>query len=127
MSAQIYMVCQKPGSKKEVALARSPGPNQAGTYCLAVVLLKNTWRSTNIKPLTNALTRLHNATAMTLEELKAARKRLGLTQEALAHALGMQKNSITRMEMGIQRIMRTTELSVKYLLLTMSKKEKRKK
>ena len=48
-----------------------------------------------------------------------------MTQEALAHALGMQKNSITRMEMGIQRIMRTTELSIKYLLLTMSKKRRK--
>jgi transcriptional regulator with XRE-family HTH domain len=64
---------------------------------------------------------------MTIEELKRARKRLGLTQEALAHALGMQKNSITRMEMGIQRIMKTTELSVKYLLLIMDKKSRRKK
>jgi predicted transcriptional regulator len=63
---------------------------------------------------------------MTIEELKRARKRLGLTQEALAHALGMQATSIARMEMGIQRIMRTTELSVKYLLV-MSKKRKGKK
>jgi DNA-binding XRE family transcriptional regulator len=62
---------------------------------------------------------------MRREELKRARKRLGLTQQALAHALGMQKNSITRMEMGIQRIMRTTELSIKYLLLTMSKKRRK--
>lgn len=71
--------------------------------------------------------RLHNVTAMTVEELKRARKRLGLTQEALAHALGMQKTSVSRMEMGIQRIMRTTELSIKYLLLTMSKTKRGKK
>jgi DNA-binding XRE family transcriptional regulator len=64
---------------------------------------------------------------MTIEELKRARARLGMTQGELAEALGMQKNSITRMEMGIQRIMRTTELSIKYLLLTMSKKQRRKR
>jgi len=64
---------------------------------------------------------------MSIEELKRARKRFGMTQRELAEALGMQTNSITRMEMGIQPIMRTTELSVKYLLLTMSKKRKGKK
>jgi transcriptional regulator with XRE-family HTH domain len=64
---------------------------------------------------------------MTKEELKRARKRLGMTQGELAGALGMQNNSISRMEIGAQSIMRTTELSVKYLLLTMSKKRRGKK
>jgi predicted transcriptional regulator len=64
---------------------------------------------------------------MTIEDLKRARTRLGMTQRELAEALGMQTNSITRMEMGIQPIMRTTELSVRYLLLTMSKKTRGKK
>jgi DNA-binding XRE family transcriptional regulator len=69
---------------------------------------------------------LHNVTAMTIEELKRARARLGMTQGELAEALGMQKNSITRMEMGIQRIMTTTELSIRYLLLTMRKPKREK-
>jgi predicted transcriptional regulator len=64
---------------------------------------------------------------MTIEDFKRARKRLGMTQKELAEALGMQTNSVTRMEMGIQPIMRTTELSLKYLLLTMSKKRRGKK
>jgi DNA-binding XRE family transcriptional regulator len=62
---------------------------------------------------------------MTREELKRARDRLGMTQKELAEALGMQTNSVTRMEMGIQPVMRTTELAIKYLLSAMSKKRKR--
>ena len=58
---------------------------------------------------------------MTKAELKKARKRLGLTQAELAEALGMQRNSVARMEFGGQPIMRTTELAIRYLLLTMSK------
>jgi predicted transcriptional regulator len=61
---------------------------------------------------------------MTIRELKAARKRLGLSQEALANAIGMRKTSISRMEMGIQPILKTTELSIRYLLM-MSKKPRR--
>jgi predicted transcriptional regulator len=64
---------------------------------------------------------------MTREELRKARDRLGMTQKQLAEALGMQTNSVTRMEMGIQPIMRTTELSIKYLLSVVSKKRKRRK
>lgn len=59
--------------------------------------------------------------------MRRARKRLGMTQAELAEALGMQTNSVTRMEIGLQRIMRTTELAVKYLLLTMRKKPKGRK
>ena len=64
---------------------------------------------------------------MTKEELKEARDKLGMTQAELAEALGMQRNSVTRMEMGIQPIVRTTELSIRYLLLTMSKTKGRKR
>ena len=46
---------------------------------------------------------------------------MGMTQRELAEAIGMRETSIARMENGFQRIMRTTELSVKYLLLTMNK------
>jgi len=58
---------------------------------------------------------------MTKAELRRARERLGMTQKQLAEAIGMRETSIARMENGLQRIMRTTELSIKYLLLTMSK------
>jgi len=58
---------------------------------------------------------------MTKAELRRARERLGMTQKELAEAIGMRETSVARMENGFQRIMRTTELSVKYLLLTMSK------
>ncbi len=46
---------------------------------------------------------------------------MGMTQAALAEALGMQRNSVARMERGEQPIMRTTELAVKYLLSIMRK------
>jgi hypothetical protein len=38
----------------------------------------------------------------------------------------MERNSITRMEIGNRPVMRTTELAVKYLLLTMKKTKGRK-
>ena len=63
---------------------------------------------------------------MTIEELKRARKRLGMTQKELAEALGMQTNSVTRMEMGFNQSS-TSELSIRYLLLTMSKNLRRRK
>lgn len=50
-----------------------------------------------------------------------------MTQAELAEALGMQRNSVSRMENGSQPIVRTTELSVKYLLLVMSKKRRGRK
>ncbi len=49
-----------------------------------------------------------------------------MTQASLADALGMQRNSVARMERGEQPIMRTTELAVKYLLLKMRKPRGRK-
>lgn len=64
---------------------------------------------------------------MTRMELKRARERLSMTQAELAEALGMQRNSVSRMENGSQPIVRTTELSVKYLLLVMSKKRRGRK
>jgi len=48
-----------------------------------------------------------------------------MTQSQLAEALGMHgKNSIAMMEGGRRPVMKTTELSVKYLLLV-SKKERK--
>ena len=64
---------------------------------------------------------------MTGAKLKRNRQQLGMTQAGLADALGMQRNSVARMENGRQTIVRTTELAVKYLLLTMRKPKRRKR
>jgi DNA-binding XRE family transcriptional regulator len=61
---------------------------------------------------------------MTGEQLRHARKRLGMTQSELAEAIGMQKNSIAMIERGLRPVMKTTELSVKYLLV-MSKNRRK--
>jgi transcriptional regulator with XRE-family HTH domain len=58
---------------------------------------------------------------MTGADMKKARVKLKMTQAQLAEAVGMDKNSIARMERGERSVMRTTELSLKYLLLTMRK------
>ncbi len=51
-------------------------------------------------------------------ELRRFRKRLRMSQAALAEAIGMQKNSIARMERDERPIRKHTDLSVRYLLLT---------
>jgi DNA-binding XRE family transcriptional regulator len=62
-------------------------------------------------------------------ELKRARARLGMTQKQLGEALGVHWNSIARMEADYDGfpITRTTELAIKYLLGTKSKREGGKK
>ncbi len=55
-------------------------------------------------------------------EVRRARERLKMTQAELAGALGIQRNSVARMEIGNRPVMRTTELAIKYLLLTMKKR-----
>jgi transcriptional regulator with XRE-family HTH domain len=54
-------------------------------------------------------------------DIRKARKRLIMTQAELAEALGIQRNSVARMEIGNRPVMRMTELAIKYLLLTMKK------
>ena len=58
---------------------------------------------------------------MNVADIRRARKRLKMTQAQFAEALGMQRNSVARMEFGNRPVMRTTELAIKYLLLTMKK------
>ena len=53
---------------------------------------------------------------MTGAELRKARQWLNMTQAKLAEAIGMQRNSVARMERDDQPVMRTIELAVKYLL-----------
>ncbi len=56
------------------------------------------------------------------EELRRLRARLKMTQRELAGALDMQRNSITRMELGLRPITRVTEFAVRHLLAMKSKK-----
>ena len=49
-------------------------------------------------------------------------QRLRLTQTKLAEAIGMQKNSVARMERDERPIVKTTEMAVRYLLVMKSKK-----
>ncbi len=62
---------------------------------------------------------------MTGTGLRRLRKRLGMTQAELGEAIGMRTNSVARMERDVLLVMRTTELAVKYLVLTMELKTKR--
>jgi transcriptional regulator with XRE-family HTH domain len=64
---------------------------------------------------------------MTGADVRRARKRLKMTQAELAERLGIQRNSVARMEFGNRPVMRTTELAIKYLLLTMKKTKRRQK
>jgi len=59
---------------------------------------------------------------MSGKELRRLRERLGLTQSELAEAIGMQKNSVARMERYERPILKTTEMAVRYLLVMKSKK-----
>ncbi len=59
---------------------------------------------------------------MKREELRRLRERLKMTQGEFAEALDMQRNSITRMEIGLRPITRVTEFAVMHLLAMKTKK-----
>lgn len=59
--------------------------------------------------------------------MRQARKRLGMTQKEFGEALGVHWNSVARMERDEFPVIRTTELAVKFLLLTETNKEVKKK
>jgi len=59
---------------------------------------------------------------MSGSELRRLRERLTMTQAKLADALGMQKNSVARMERDERPVMQTTEMAVRYLLVMQSKR-----
>jgi DNA-binding transcriptional regulator YiaG len=69
---------------------------------------------------------LYALDTMTGEELRRARRRLGMTQKEFGEALGVHWNSVARMERGEFLIIRTTELAVKYLLVMETKKKGKK-
>lgn len=52
---------------------------------------------------------------MTPTELKQAREALGMTQDALATALGLSRSAIARMEAGQSRIVKAIELAIEHL------------
>lgn len=52
---------------------------------------------------------------MTPTQLKAARKRLGLSQTTLADELGISRSGVQKMELGQRPIERRTVLAVMYL------------
>ena len=52
---------------------------------------------------------------MTPAELKQAREALGMTQDALAAALGLSRSSVARMEAGQSRIVKAIELAIEHL------------
>lgn len=54
---------------------------------------------------------------MTPIQFADARRELGLTQQKLGEELGLSRRSIGAMERGEWTIARTTELSMRYLLL----------
>ncbi len=64
---------------------------------------------------------------MTAKELRRLRERLEMTQTELGEALGMQRNSITRMELGLRPITKVTGLAVTHLVAMKSKKGGRRK
>jgi len=64
---------------------------------------------------------------MKKEELRRARKAMGLTQAKLGGRLGHTSTSVARMERGEQKIMPVTVLAVKYLRIMEFKKRGRKK
>jgi transcriptional regulator with XRE-family HTH domain len=59
---------------------------------------------------------------MTGDELRRARLRLKMTQKELAQALEVHSNTIARAERGELPVLKTTELSLRYLLVMKSKK-----
>jgi DNA-binding XRE family transcriptional regulator len=60
------------------------------------------------------------AATMTMQpdEMKAIRKRLGMTQADFGEAIGMSRKAVNEMEAGKAVIERRTELAVRYLELT---------
>lgn len=63
-------------------------------------------------------------TSMTGRELKAARKKLGLTQGELAKAVGVQRVTVARWEAGLRKIPPMLTLAMKPLAKERRKRSK---
>jgi DNA-binding XRE family transcriptional regulator len=57
----------------------------------------------------------HVVFMMSGEEMRSLRLTVGLSQSALADAIGMSRQSIGRMERGSERVEKRTELAVRYV------------
>lgn len=55
---------------------------------------------------------------MTGQELRRARRQLQMTQKELAQELELHKNTIARIERDELPVVKTTELAVRFLLVT---------
>jgi DNA-binding XRE family transcriptional regulator len=55
---------------------------------------------------------------MTGQELRRARRQLQMTQRELAQKLELHKNTVARMERDELPVVKTTELAVRFLLVT---------
>ena len=64
---------------------------------------------------------------VTGKQMREARKRLGMTQKELGEALGVHLNSVARMERDEFPIIRTTELAIKFLLITEKKRREKRR
>lgn len=64
---------------------------------------------------------------MSPQELKRARKAMGLSQRELGERLQTTRNSVARWERGEQKITHITALAIRYLLLMQKIKPKGKK
>jgi DNA-binding XRE family transcriptional regulator len=58
------------------------------------------------------------ADTMTGQELRRARRQLQMTQKELAKELELHKNTVARMERDELPVVKTTELAVRFLLVT---------
>jgi DNA-binding XRE family transcriptional regulator len=61
---------------------------------------------------------IYVADSMTGQELRRARRLLEMTQKELASALELHTNTVARMERDELPVVKTTELAVRFLLVT---------
>ena len=73
------------------------------------------------------LSLLYVLDTVTGKQMREARKRLGMTQKELGEALGVHLNSVARMERDEFPIIRTTELAIKFLLITEKKRREKRR
>jgi DNA-binding transcriptional regulator YiaG len=62
---------------------------------------------------------------VTGEEVRAARHKLGITQTEFAQRVGVERNTVTRWELGLLRVGRTAAILIR-LLAQQARKPRRK-
>jgi DNA-binding XRE family transcriptional regulator len=122
---------RKVGWRSGVVRAASSAARPVGTFYSIAVTSRRIWIRT--RPREGLKSLMHTADYDTFgivmegSELRRARIRLGLTQAELAAKIGMERNSIARMERGERPVKKHTEICLKYFALTMAKNPKRRK